>query len=69
MEFAAQLSGFKIIDCRFQYEYDGGHIQGAVHMNDPKQVEDLLFQQVPRSSERYAVLFHCEFSQNRAPKM
>lgn len=32
-----------IIDCRFKYEYDGGHVTGAVHMESPAQFEQLLF--------------------------
>lgn len=24
-----------IIDCRFEYEYEGGHINGAINLNDP----------------------------------
>jgi hypothetical protein len=67
--YSKQLSGFKMIDCRFEYEYEGGHIDGALHLKDPKQVEDLLFKKVLPNSKSQAIIFHCEFSQNRAPKM
>ena len=26
---------YLIVDCRFEYEYHGGHIRGAVNLNDP----------------------------------
>jgi hypothetical protein len=67
--YSEQLSGFLIVDCRFGYEYEGGHIDGAHHLKDPAEVEHLLFQQVVQESAKFAVIFHCEFSQNRAPKM
>jgi len=28
-----------IIDCRFDYEYNGGHIEGAINLNTPEQME------------------------------
>lgn len=32
-----------VFDCRFGYEYMGGHISGALHCDHPGVVEDLLF--------------------------
>ena len=26
---------YEIIDCRFDFEYSGGHIRGAVNISDP----------------------------------
>lgn len=31
-----------IIDCRFAYEFRGGHIKGAINISDPKVVESLF---------------------------
>jgi predicted sulfurtransferase len=36
------LSHF-IIDCRFEYEYEGGHIKGALNLNSPLKVEEYFF--------------------------
>lgn len=33
---------FLIIDCRFEYEYQGGHIQGAINITCPEDLEELL---------------------------
>eukprot|EP01017_Pseudomicrothorax_dubius_P034746 TRINITY_DN4795_c0_g2_i2.p1 TRINITY_DN4795_c0_g2~~TRINITY_DN4795_c0_g2_i2.p1 ORF type:complete len:222 (+),score=20.91 TRINITY_DN4795_c0_g2_i2:86-751(+) len=33
-----------IIDCRFPYEYDAGHIKGAVNIYLPTQLQTLLFE-------------------------
>ncbi|KAI9367619.1 hypothetical protein BJX61DRAFT_551290 [Aspergillus egyptiacus] len=55
-----------IIDCRFEYEYDGGHIVGAVNYNDKEFLAEELFAN-PRP--RTALVFHCEYSVHRAPLM
>ncbi|KAH6869394.1 Rhodanese-like domain-containing protein, partial [Thelonectria olida] len=64
---ANPLSGqIRIIDCRFQHEYDGGHINRALNYDDHAQLIDWLF----RSPGNGAVLiFHCEYSAQRAPIM
>jgi len=33
---------YLIIDCRFEYEYQGGHIQGAINITSPEDLEELL---------------------------
>jgi len=38
----AQKRKFLVIDCRFPYEYKGGHIKGAVNITSPEELEDLL---------------------------
>ena len=58
-----------VVDCRFEYEYAGGHIRDAVNLNTPDQVEEYFFrdrQSVTRFM-RTVVVFHCEYSQNRGP--
>ena len=37
--FDDQLQEFHIIDCRFDYEYEGGHINGATNLMTPEDVE------------------------------
>lgn len=56
-----------IIDCRFEYEYEGGHIDGAVNYND----KDLLSSQLLKTpmDGRTLLVFHCEYSAHRAPLM
>jgi M-phase inducer tyrosine phosphatase len=56
-----------IIDCRFEYEYDGGHIDGAVNYNDKELLSSQLFQ-APMGG-RTLLIFHCEYSVHRAPLM
>lgn len=33
-----------LIDCRFQYEFEGGHIRGAFNINDPRALLRLFFE-------------------------
>ncbi|MCJ1249246.1 cell division cycle 25 [Trapelia coarctata] len=54
-----------VIDCRFEYEYNGGHIDGAVNFNDKDELATKLFQDP--SSQKTILIFHCEYSAHRAP--
>ncbi|XP_045153463.1 M-phase inducer phosphatase 1 isoform X2 [Echinops telfairi] len=60
-----------IIDCRYPYEYEGGHIKGAVNLHMEEEVEDFLLKKpiVPTDDKRIIVVFHCEFSSERGPRM
>ncbi|PYH41449.1 putative tyrosine protein phosphatase MIH1 [Aspergillus saccharolyticus JOP 1030-1] len=55
-----------IIDCRFEYEYEGGHITGAVNYNDKDHLAAELF---ASPKPRTALILHCEYSAHRAPIM
>lgn len=55
-----------VIDCRFPYEYDGGHLPGAININSPLKLFDKFFE---KPNEREVIIFHCEFSQSRGPKI
>jgi len=68
---------YVIIDARFNYEFDGGHIKGAI--NVPK-VEANQWQESLRSQffstenedkvhNDYLIIFHCEFSSKRGPDL
>lgn len=36
-----------MIDCRFDYEYSGGHIEGAINLPTSSQVEDFFLSHGP----------------------
>ncbi|XP_071089149.1 M-phase inducer phosphatase-like [Haliotis cracherodii] len=63
------ISSFRVIDCRYPYEYEGGHIKGAENMYIECDVEKLVREHRHNSTGRHILVFHCEFSSNRAPKM
>ncbi|KIK97416.1 hypothetical protein PAXRUDRAFT_136344 [Paxillus rubicundulus Ve08.2h10] len=69
-----RIAEFHVIDCRFDYEYIGGHIPGAVNINTTSGVEEFcLGVSKPKpcvsgdSSKKTVLVFHCEFSAKRAP--
>ncbi|KAH9930915.1 uncharacterized protein B0H18DRAFT_872563 [Fomitopsis serialis] len=75
-KFDPQLTTYHIIDCRFDYEYNGGHIPGAVNINTTAGVEEFLLgastvRPIASTSgdagKKTILVFHCEFSVKRAP--
>ncbi|XP_063306928.1 M-phase inducer phosphatase 1 [Pelobates fuscus] len=70
-KFESFIERCVIIDCRYPYEYEGGHIKGAINMHMEQEVEDYLLKNPikPSSSKRVILIFHCEFSSERGPRM
>ncbi|XP_052791635.1 M-phase inducer phosphatase-like [Mya arenaria] len=63
-----RLSKVTVVDCRYPYEYEGGHIQDAVNLYTKDAVNEVLKTQVT-PEKRHVLIFHCEFSSERGPKM
>ena len=70
-EFTDRVDTYTIIDCRYPYEYEGGHIQGAVNIYEEEVLKKKFFSnpEHPKQGERIIYIFHCEFSSKRGPKM
>ncbi|KAK4180817.1 putative M-phase inducer phosphatase [Triangularia setosa] len=66
-KYSDQYQHKMIIDCRFEYEYEGGHIDGAINYNDKELLADHLFR-TPMEGHTL-LIFHCEYSAHRAPLM
>eukprot|EP01116_Phalansterium_solitarium_P024862 TRINITY_DN922_c0_g2_i1.p1 TRINITY_DN922_c0_g2~~TRINITY_DN922_c0_g2_i1.p1 ORF type:complete len:707 (+),score=192.97 TRINITY_DN922_c0_g2_i1:184-2304(+) len=73
-----------IVDCRFAYEYAGGHIEHALNVASLSELLDAGLLERPSTSptsppalgpadqsaqQSTVVIFHCEFSQLRGPTM
>lgn len=59
-----------IVDCRFEYEYEGGHIDGAINFNNKEALAAKLFEaESPEHSQNSLLILHCEYSAHRAPIM
>ncbi|XP_071089164.1 M-phase inducer phosphatase-like [Haliotis cracherodii] len=64
------ISSYRIIDCRYPYEYEGGHIEGAENLHNEALITDLVTSLQGRdSTQRNILVFHCEFSSERGPKL
>ncbi|XP_017144087.1 M-phase inducer phosphatase [Drosophila miranda] len=78
-EFAGDVASYRIIDCRYPYEFEGGHIEGAKNLYTTEQIleeflsvaqTELQQQQATEAGpKRHIIIFHCEFSSERGPKM
>lgn len=42
LDLMNQNLNYVIIDCRYDYEYHGGHIKGAIHIDSPEALETLF---------------------------
>ena len=59
-----------IIDCRFEYEYEGGHIAGAINFNNKEDLASNLFEGDSMTNpDKTLLILHCEYSAHRAPIM
>lgn len=64
-----------VIDCRFPFEFEGGHIDGAINVTTITELEDVFFNKETldltplefTNRQRKLVIFHCEFSSMRGP--
>ncbi|KAM4033369.1 uncharacterized protein ACNLHF_020330 isoform 2-T2 [Anomaloglossus baeobatrachus] len=64
-----EIQMYYLLDCRYPYEYTGGHIKGALNIYREDQISEHLLQSPCFASGRRVVIFHCEFSSERAPKL
>ncbi|KAG5332887.1 MPIP phosphatase, partial [Acromyrmex heyeri] len=76
-EFADRVGSYTIIDCRYPYEYEAGHIAGAMNIYNMDLVQqvmlDHLVNTIPKiqldTDKRNIIVFHCEFSWERGPNL
>ncbi|XP_066586673.1 M-phase inducer phosphatase-like isoform X2 [Prorops nasuta] len=75
-EFHDRVHSFKIVDCRYPYEFEGGHINGAINLYSKDLIEQILLDPLdntpeiePDSYKRSILVFHCEFSWERGPNL
>ncbi|AET38045.1 putative tyrosine protein phosphatase MIH1 Ecym_2303 [Eremothecium cymbalariae DBVPG len=71
-KYSTHYHTIKIVDCRFEYEFQGGHIKDAVNVSCHRDLENEF---IHKSHNRCSlgtglpplVVFHCEFSSYRGP--
>lgn len=69
--FENTVESFTIIDCRYPYEYQGGHILNSINIHSGSDlIEQLLDKkQAANLNKRHIIIFHCEFSSERGPRL
>ncbi|XP_062979614.1 M-phase inducer phosphatase 3 [Elgaria multicarinata webbii] len=71
-QFQSLIEKFCIIDCRYPYEYRGGHIKGALNIHRQDDLFEFFLKKplLPSTPQKRLILvFHCEYSSERGPKM
>ncbi|GFN88600.1 M-phase inducer phosphatase [Plakobranchus ocellatus] len=69
-QYTEDVEEFHIIDCRYPYEYEGGHIKNALNLytKDDVMKNYLDCPWITKdSNKRRILIFHCEFSAERGP--
>ncbi|KAH7720287.1 CBN-CDC-25.2 protein [Aphelenchoides avenae] len=65
------LAEYILVDCRYPYEYAGGHIKYAINIHNAEELPAIFFpadDQLIKIKSRTPI-FYCEFSQKRGPAM
>ncbi|MFH4983904.1 hypothetical protein AB6A40_010613 [Gnathostoma spinigerum] len=60
---------YMLVDCRYPYEYSGGHIKNAINLFDPTLVPDMFYPEKFDATNARIPIFYCEYSQKRGPSM
>ncbi|XP_062510423.1 M-phase inducer phosphatase-like [Corticium candelabrum] len=71
-EYESEIGRYVIVDCRYPFEYSGGHIKGSKNLYLKDQIEHFFMQEplkLPQDGRRLVIIFHCEFSSERGPTM
>ncbi|MEJ1281273.1 cell division cycle 25C [Cricetulus griseus] len=72
VKFQGLIEKFYNIDCHYPYEYLGGHILGALNLYSQKELHEFFLKKptVPLDiQKRIIIVFLCEFSSERGPRM
>ena len=68
-----RVENFYVVDCRYPYEYNGGHIQTGQNLYTEEMVLESFFGENYKAStnpdKRTVIIFHCEFSKERGPRL
>ncbi|XP_022086541.1 M-phase inducer phosphatase 1-B-like isoform X2 [Acanthaster planci] len=65
----AEVKEHYILDCRYPYEYNGGHIKGAKNLYTKELVSQFFLEQPLEPLDGRVIIFHCEFSSKRGPDL
>jgi hypothetical protein len=80
-QLSAQPARFTVIDARYDFEFNGGHIEGAISINKPTDLAEYFFPEQhraeldgtpippPPAPTDHVFVFHCEYSQERGPRL
>lgn len=69
--YKEKLSDYIIFDARYPYEFEGGHIANAESAYAKEKIFNKLFNSpmTTKNGKPMVLIFHCEFSSERGPKL
>lgn len=73
--YDSEVNSIRVIDCRYPYEFEGGHIAGAENLYTHDEIAKTLVNsktdmaKIEPEPKRNIIIFHCEFSSERGPKL
>jgi hypothetical protein len=70
-KYDEKIGKYMVLDARYPYEFEGGHIHCAENVYEKENLIKKLFEQPMESVDNKPVvlIFHCEFSSERGPKL
>jgi rhodanese-related sulfurtransferase len=71
-KFQESVENCYVVDCRYPYEYEGGHILNGENLYTEEMVLDAFFKTLRSSKnpeKQTIIIFHCEFSKERGPRL
>lgn len=79
-KYSNDIDNYLIVDSRYPYEYEGGHIEQAKNIFTKEKLIEELFKHnsngqieasyMPKTpGKRTIIIFHCEFSSERGPSL
>lgn len=69
-KYDSVVGDYTIIDCRYPFEFDGGHIKNAINVYSSEHLmSEFLEKSTSTPDSRRILVFHCEFSSERGPKL
>lgn len=68
-QYNSEFDDYIVIDCRFPYEFDGGHIVNAINISSKTDLEMHFIKRRPLKPKKRLLIFHCEYSIFRGPTM
>lgn len=70
-QYDNKIGKFLILDARYPYEFEGGHIDGAENAYFKDKIFNTLFENPmqPVDNKPFVIIFHCEFSSERGPRL
>jgi rhodanese-related sulfurtransferase len=81
LQLSAEGRRFTVVDARYDFEFSGGHIEGAISINKASDLAEYFFPDQRRAEREgapippppplseHVYVFHCEYSQKRGPEL